>query len=1453
MKKVILSLVLAFALCCSLGTLACSNKTELKKELPTEVVCGSEIYFREYLPIDFESEYELTVSYFDCDDLKQVNDEKLDSLMFRFEDVSKYDFKLNEVDKEPIEFSINSVPVVPELLDTADWRTDKGETVLLEDLVFWCNIKLKDEAAKIDPAYKMEFVDVTINSVLVDGGKELVDLSGQNSYLFEDEAEYVFTIKASNISGEHTTNVKVTTGNVTNHTTDVYGYVFEDSRTVEFEVSKYNSFALPADGESLKVRVGDKKYDAVYSASSDSFKVSDFEQKFSVGAQEKLYIADKNGVAYSIGIVVPDLVVTKNNFKTLETVTDGVIVLAEDIDMNEIADYGSTRTGSYNDFLFKGIFDGRGHTISNFKTRSASYTGSLLWSVSGATVKNVIFDNATVLAGNAVVSGRTMNYSKFINVVVQVNELTTTNSSVISGPGEYGSYYENCILYVKSSPSTSIVKSGFVNGLYCRSAEFKNSYLVSDLVDLPIAPSGHADIIPSIKGQYERLELLQAEDKFAQGYDWGTTLLNKAAAMFFSGPERTDVNSGNVDVLQTATDGIYTLTEDIDLSGVTWTPSETFTGTLDGNGYKISNLSGSLFKAINGAKITNLILDNVDASLQGVLCSTNLTKDIEVTNVIVKVASSEAIRMSLLGYQLSGTATLKNVVVDMFNFTTNKDYKAFLTTHAGNSLLLEDVYCIGGNGSLHSTVGNHATLIPSYYKADGETPAVKDEDYFIGGVIRDILNLDTVVNLDEDFQTLINKAYVLEEAYKPTELTQANFVETLSSATNGWYVLTEDVDLSGTTWAHTGTFTGILDGQGYKISNLEGTLFNTIDGARISNLILDNVTSTANGVLSSAQLKKDVELANVIVKVTSATNARTSLLGQQTGGKATLRNVVVDMFKFTSNSDYKAFLTTDAGLTSILDVVYFIGGNGNLHSTIHNANFVTAYYKANGTTPAVEDTDYFIGGIVKDVLNLDTVVNLDEDFKTLINKAYVLEEADKPTELTQANFVETLASATDGWYVLTEDIDLSGITWTPTATFSGKLDGKGYKISNLTGSLFHTVSNAEICNLILDNVIDAAKGILSGSGNISTHVEVTNVIVKVKNYKNSTRWGTSFIGYLTGGTATLKNVVVDMFTPADGRTGFLTTHASGKQILENVYCIGGNGSLHSTDANNATYVPVYVKADGETPAVKNTDYFIGAVVKDVLNIQSVEYLDENFKTLINKAYVLEAVTGPVQINQTNIAELASATDGEYVLIGDIDLNGITWTPTATFSGTLDGQGYKITNVTGSLFKKVENAKISNLILDNVVDAAKGVLCSENLSSNVELTNVIVKVKNYKNSTRWGTALFGYQTGGTATLKNVVVQMFTPADGRTGFLTTHASGKQILENVYCIGGNGSLHSTDANNATYVPIYVKADGNTAAVEDTDYFIYDTASSFESDSSISLDANFKTIVGKVYNIGQ
>lgn len=81
---------------------------------------------------------------------------------------------------------------------------------------------------------------------------------------------------------------------------------------------------------------------------------------------------------------------------------------------------------------------------------------------------------------------------------------------------------------------------------------------------------------------------------------------------------------------------------------------------------------------------------------------------------------------------------------------------------------------------------------------------------------------------------------------------------------------------------------------------------------------------------------------------------------------------------------------------------------------------------------------------------------------------------------------------------------------------------------------------------------------------------------------------------------------------------------------------------------------------------------------------------------------------PYQITTiAQLEEISSALGASYILMNDIDLGGILylWTPIDAFSGSFDGDGYKLlnmyTNSGGGLFRSCNGATISRVGLENV--------------------------------------------------------------------------------------------------------------------------------------------------------
>lgn len=116
--------------------------------------------------------------------------------------------------------------------------------------------------------------------------------------------------------------------------------------------------------------------------------------------------------------------------------------------------------------------------------------------------------------------------------------------------------------------------------------------------------------------------------------------------------EMGNSNGGHVSKLK---GGEFVLANDIDLSGVNWQYIGEFTGTFDGNGYKISNLSDGLFGATTNAQIKNLGLENVSiAEINSPLSSGATSSNIENCYATGSITGSSYFFGGLVGYMTGG-------------------------------------------------------------------------------------------------------------------------------------------------------------------------------------------------------------------------------------------------------------------------------------------------------------------------------------------------------------------------------------------------------------------------------------------------------------------------------------------------------------------------------------------------------------------------------------------------------------------------------------------------------------------------------------------------------------------------------------------------------------------------------------------------------------------------------
>lgn len=638
-----------------------------------------------------------------------------------------------------------------------------------------------------------------------------------------------------------------------------------------------------------------------------------------------------------------------------------------------------------------------------------------------------------------------------------------------------------------------------------------------------------------------------------------------------------EVNAENMDdichtynTIQTAS--YLVLTQDIDMSGVTWSQHVTgnltrFYGTLDGAGHTIKNLTlnsanqaGGMFDKLYG-RVCNLVMTDVvaapNSNIQGVIAN-EIYSSASIENVYINVASMGYRAGALIGLW-DNVAHVKNVVVSV-DSASHDSYNSALVGYRYNAgMLVDNVHVYSANTSLPIFDTTKQPLYSSYTDAETYNEATLGKEYTYtneeGIFVENVLN----ANLPK----FINDAVINDYA---TVITQANAATAIPAATSGYYVLGEDIDLTGFAGG-SGTITGIFDGQGHTISNFTSTagygIWNNVNGATIKNLKVKATLPDRSAVFGRTAGVNGATLDNVYVELDSKSTTYTSLF-YAVQGDSTFKDVVVNVTSTTGISAVFGGQAVSAGKTMTIDGVIVLGSS-NPALTLSTA---TSQLKGVDGSAVESGVDYIVYTSVAQLASdVDGLHVSNPVLKSIIDSELVLS--------ISADNIDELQKATTGYYRLSEDIDFAESfagTWVPSS-FSGILDGQGYTISNFRGSSFFANCNgATIMNV---NFVDASftsDGFFA-TGNGSRTATLENSVLTFTQFgKDSGSWAALFAGQ-TGGVLTLNNVYIEIPETTNDRLGAITKVAETGSKLTNVYLVGGNGSVHSTNSsNNTTFV-----------------------------------------------------------------------------------------------------------------------------------------------------------------------------------------------------------------------------------------------------------------------------------------
>ena len=164
-------------------------------------------------------------------------------------------------------------------------------------------------------------------------------------------------------------------------------------------------------------------------------------------------------------------------------------------------------------------------------------------------------------------------------------------------------------------------------------------------------------------------------------------------------------------------------------------------------------------------------------------------------------------------------------------------------------------------------------------------------------------------------------------------------------------------------------------------------------------------------------------------------------------------------------------------------------------------------------------------GTVSAVIDQADVIRYDADGNRIEEYAFPVAYRDKegehPLIKSAQELFDKMAADSKGTFELTEDLDASGISADAPAvagTFTGELDGNGFRIRNLPTSLFGTLSGAHIHDLVIEDAAVTAQrsGILANF--IQRQSIVENVFIVDSSVSNSVDEMGAFAGKLSDST-----------------------------------------------------------------------------------------------------------------------------------------------------------------------------------------------------------------------------------------------------------------------------------------------------------------------------------------------
>lgn len=477
------------------------------------------------------------------------------------------------------------------------------------------------------------------------------------------------------------------------------------------------------------------------------------------------------------------------------------------------------------------------------------------------------------------------------------------------------------------------------------------------------------------------------------------------------------------------TEGDYKLTADIDMSGVSFTPLPDFTGSLDGQGHVIRNLTfnnanqdqAALFSTTHGATIKNLGIENA-----------NIVGNANAAAIVGRACGGTIQSCYVANSYIEGRDHVGSITGDM---NVNDNVGVTISDCLSDARLKTRSYQVGGLVG----VTNGGTIQNCYFSG-----TIDGNESCSAGII-------SLLDSDDHLTTVQNNLSAASHIYKGSQDRIIGTAGRNVTLTNNYAVASMNYGSRGA------TFSGTSDAAGSNGETVDDATAKTRDfyvntlGWDFNNTwkFLEGTEGKMYPVLSWMKAPLPTEIFDL-------PNENTSVLFIEGAEFLDLSPI-----HGSWGQDLKYNITDGANLVSTTDDEpnkIYVGnadgefmGAGNVTVSVENAADIASSFTLSPTS-----FKFYV-----DQSDITTEISTPEQFATLINR--------------------NLA----GTYTLTNDIDMSGydgfkgiaVSGTP---FSGSLDGQGHKVSGLTvtytdgGSnegIFGQTAGATIKNIAFENIL----------------------------------------------------------------------------------------------------------------------------------------------------------------------------------------------------------------------------------------------------------------------------------------------------------------------------------------------------------------------------------------------